>query len=74
MRYRAQEEAPRDPSVAPVDWDRISSSEAIDRLGVSDEEILVFVDTLDGVVKIARRDGEESFSVVEAEAFEVEDR
>jgi putative sigma-54 modulation protein len=74
MRYRAQEEAPRDPSVAPVDWDRISSSEAIDRLGVSDEEILVFVDTLDGVVKIARRDGEESISVVEAEAFEVEDR
>ena len=28
----------------------------------------------DGVVKIARRDGEESISVVEAEAFEVEER
>jgi len=74
MRYRAQEEAPRDPAVAPVDWDRISSSEAIDRLSVSGEEILVFVDTLDGAVKIARRDGAGSISVVEAEAFEVEER
>jgi putative sigma-54 modulation protein len=74
MQYRAQEEAPRDPSVAPVDWDRISSSEAIDRLSVSDEEVLVFVDNVDGAVKIARRDGEGSVSVVEAEAFEMEDR
>jgi hypothetical protein len=74
MRYRAQEEPPRDPSVAPVDWDRISSFEAIDRLSVSGEEILVFVDNLDGVVKIARRDGAGSISVVEAEAFEVEER
>src|SRR5687768_11335347 len=63
MRYRAQEEAPRDPSVAPVDWDRISSSEAIDRLSLSGEEVLVFVDNVDGAVKIARRNGEGSISV-----------
>ena len=74
LSYRAQQEAPRDPAVAPVDWDRISSSEAIDRLSVSDEEVLVFVDNVDGAVKIARRDGEGSVSVVEAESFEMEDR
>lgn len=62
-----------DPSAAPVEWDRITSGEAISRLTVSGEEVLVFVDTQDGVVKIARRDGEESVSVVEAEAFEVEE-
>lgn len=66
--------APRpDLSLAPPDWDRISSPEAINRLNLSGEEVLVFVDTRDGVVKIARRDGEESISVVEAEAFEVEE-
>jgi putative sigma-54 modulation protein len=72
-RLRAEEEKPRDLSAAPVEWDRISSPEAIDRLSASGEEVLVFVDTRDGVVKIARRDGEESISVVEAEAFEVEE-
>lgn len=63
-----------DSSAAPVEWDRITSGEAIDRLGASGEEVLVFVDTADGAVKIARLDGEGSVSVVEAEAFEMEDR
>lgn len=63
-----------DPSSAPVEWDRITSGEAIERLGASGEEVLVFVDTADGAVKIARLDGEGSISVVEAEAFEMEDR
>ena len=63
-----------DASSAPVEWDRITSREAIARLGVSGEEVLVFVDTADGAVKIARLDVEGSISVVEAEAFETEDR
>ncbi len=67
-------ETPPDMSSAPVEWDRITSSEAIERLGVSGEEVLVFVDTADGSVKIARLDGEGSISVVAAEAFELEDR
>jgi putative sigma-54 modulation protein len=71
---RPDREAPLDPAVAPIEWDRISSPEAISRLSATDEEILVFVDTRDGVVKIARRDDEESVSVVEAETFEVEER
>lgn len=74
LALRPERSAPRpDPSLAPVEWDRISSPEAISRLNLSGEEVLVFVDTGDGVVKIARRDGEESISVVEAEAFEVEE-
>lgn len=64
---------PTDSAVAPADWDRVSSSEAIERLSASGEEVLVFVDTGDGIVKIARRDGDSSISVVEAEAFEVEE-
>ena len=71
---RPDRRAPLDPAVAPVEWDRISSPEAITRLAASDEDILVFVDTRDGVVKIARRDWEDSISVVEAETFEVEER
>lgn len=67
-------EATSDSSIAPAEWDRITSEEAINRLGASDEEVLVFVDTRDDVVKIARRDGEASISVVEAESFEVEER
>ena len=63
-----------DVSSAPMEWDRITSGEAIERLGASGEEVLVFVDTTDGAVKIARLDGEGSVSVVEAEAFEMEDR
>lgn len=63
---------PSDPMAPPSDWDRISSDEAISRLRTSDEEVLVFVDARDGLVKIARRD-DEGVSVVEAEAFEVED-
>lgn len=70
---RPDRQAPLDPGVAPIEWDRISSHEAITRLSVSDEDVLVFVDTRDGVVKIARRDAEESVSVVEAETFEVEE-
>lgn len=62
-----------DPSVAPADWDRISSSEAVSRLQMSEEEVLVFVDSRDGTVKIARKDEEGSVSVVEAESFEVEE-
>ena len=73
-RVRPAAERLPDPSSAPVEWDRITSSEAIDRLGASGEEVLVFVDTADGAVKIARLDGEGSISVVEAEAFEMEDR
>jgi len=71
---RPDRQAPLDPAVAPVEWDRISSPEAILRLTTSDEDVLVFVDTRDGVVKIARRVGEETVSVVEAETFEVEER
>ncbi len=72
-RSRPDREAPPDTSAAPVEWDRITSGEAIERLSATGEDVLVFVDTRDGAVKIARRDGEESISVVEAEAFEVED-
>ncbi|HJR53725.1 MAG TPA: ribosome-associated translation inhibitor RaiA [Gemmatimonadota bacterium] len=67
-------ESPPDMTAAPVEWDRITSGEAIERLSASGEEVLVFVDTADGAVKIARLDGEGSISVVEAEAFEMEDR
>lgn len=73
-RSQPDRETPPDSSEAPVEWDRITSGEAIERLSASGEEVLVFVDPRDGAVKIARRDGEESISVVEAEAFEVEDR
>lgn len=72
-RSRPDREATPDTSAAPVDWDRITSGEAIKRLGATGEDVLVFVDTRDGAVKIARRDGAESISVVEAEVFEVED-
>lgn len=72
-RSRPDRESPPDTSAAPVEWDRITSGEAIERLSATGEDVLVFVDTRDGAVKIARRDGEESISVVEAEAFEVED-
>src|SRR5688572_23343271 len=73
-RVRPAADTPPDLSSAPVEWDRITSGEAIERLGASGEEVLVFVDTADGAVKIARLDGEGSVSVVEAEAFEMEDR
>ncbi|HET7693786.1 MAG TPA: ribosome-associated translation inhibitor RaiA [Gemmatimonadota bacterium] len=73
-RRQPEAEPPLDTSSAPVEWDRITSSEAIERLEVSGEEVLVFVDTADGAVKIARLDGEGSISVVAAEAFELEDR
>lgn len=59
--------------VPPRDWDRISSREAVARLETSGEEVLVFVDSRDGAVKIARREEDGSASVVEAERFEVEE-
>ena len=59
---------------APPEWDRITSDEAIRRLRESGEEVLVFVDTLDGNVKIARQAEEGGVDVVEAEAFEAEER
>ena len=68
-----EQSPPLDSAVAPAEWDRVSSAEAIQRLSASGEEVLVFVDTRDGIVKIARRDGDSSISVVEAEAFEVEE-
>lgn len=58
----------------PAEWDRITSDEARSRLLVSvEEEILVFVDVGDGIVKIASRDGDGAVDVVDAEAFEVEE-
>lgn len=71
---RPAAEPATDATAAPVEWDRISSEEAIVRLWTSGEEVLVFVDTVDGAVKIARLDDEGSVSVVEAEAFELEDQ
>ena len=62
-----------DPNAPPPEWDRISSREAIAKLETSGEEVLVFVDNRDGLVKIARRDEEGGVSVVEAEAFDVEE-
>jgi putative sigma-54 modulation protein len=59
---------------APPEWDRITSAEAIVRLRETGEEVLVFVDTVDGGVKIARRDVEGGVDVVAAEAFEAEER
>jgi len=73
FRDRIEGDVADDPMLPPRDWDRISSREAIARLENSGEEVLVFVDAQDGAVKIARRDGEGSVSVVEAEAFEVEE-
>lgn len=55
-------------------WDRLSSDEAIARLERSGEEVLVFVDLEDEAVKIARRTVAGSVSVVEADAFEIEER
>lgn len=65
-------EGPADSTAPPPGWDRISSREAIARLEVSGEEVLVFVDSQGGTVKIAQRTEEGSISVVEAEAFEAE--
>lgn len=66
-------EPPRpDADVAPENWPRISGSEAAARLENSGEEVLVFVDRVDGDVKIARREGE-SIRVEEADSFEIEE-
>lgn len=62
-----------DASVAPRDWPRISDAEAAERLRVSGEDVLVFVDRVDGEVKIARREDGGGVSVEEAESFGVEE-
>lgn len=61
-----------DPTRAPWQWPRISSSEASARLETSDEDVLVFVDAVDGAVKIARRRDDGGVGVEEAESFDVE--
>lgn len=66
------EPAAPDPSHAPRDWPRISAAEATARLQNSGEEVLVFVDAVDGEVKIARRGANREISVEEADSFEVE--
>ncbi|MDX1623287.1 MAG: ribosome-associated translation inhibitor RaiA [Gemmatimonadota bacterium] len=66
------EPATPDESVAPESWPRISTSEATARLENSGEEVLVFVDSVDGAVKIARQEGEE-IQVEEADSFEIEE-
>lgn len=60
-----------DGAVAPEEWPRISVPEATARLETSGEDVLVFVDAVDGEVKIARRAGD-SVKVEEAESFEAE--
>lgn len=67
-------EAPSpDASVAPPNWPRISESEAGARLENSDEDVLVFVDNAEGVVKIARRGDDGAVAVEEAETFGLEE-
>lgn len=61
-----------DEATAPRDWPRISASEARARLENSGEDVLVFVDGVDGSVKIARR-GEDGVRVEEADSFEIEE-
>lgn len=56
---------------APRHWPRIPSSEARARLENTGEEVLVFVDSVDGAVKIARRGDDGSVGVEEAESFEL---
>lgn len=63
-----------DGEKAPSSWDRISSREATARLEASGEDVLVFVDSIDGVVKIAKRNSDGAVGVVEAETFEAEER
>ena len=62
-----------DPDVAPVHWPRISASDASAQLENTGEEVLVFVDSVDGEVKIARRSGSGAVSVEEAESFELDE-
>lgn len=62
-----------DSDRAPRNWPRISPSEASAQLENSGEDVLVFVDAVDGVVKIARRDAEGAVSVEEAESFQLEE-
>ncbi|HET9581759.1 MAG TPA: ribosome-associated translation inhibitor RaiA [Gemmatimonadota bacterium] len=77
-REPARAEAPEAAAPAeasPFAWDRLSRDEAVARLErQSGEDVLVFVDTSDEAVKIARRDGAGSVSVVEADAYEIGDR
>ncbi len=58
----------------PTDWDRISSDEAMARLTASGEEVLVFVEQDEDIVRIARRTDDGGVDVVDAESFEIEER
>ena len=63
------------PAATPQAWDRLSRDEAVARLEQqSGEDVLVFVDVTDEAVKIARRDGAGSVSVVEADVYEIGER
>ncbi len=59
---------------APAEWDRMTSDEAAIRLQASGEEVLVFVDVGEDVVRIARRTEDGGVDVVDTDAFEVEER
>ena len=59
---------------APPEWDRMTSDEAVMRLQASGEEVLVFVDVGEDIVRIARRTDDGGVDVVDADAFEVEER
>lgn len=58
----------------PPDWDRMTSEDAVIRLRASGEEVLVFVDVGEDVVRIARRTDDGGIDVVDPEAFEIEER
>ena len=61
-----------EPTMPPGDWPRITVAEATSRIEESREEVLVFVDAVDGAVKIARLDGD-GVRVEEAESFGAEE-
>ena len=72
-RLPPEEESPRDLTAAPSTGTGSRAPRRSRDSARAAKKFWSFVDTRDGVVKIARRDGEESISVVEAEA-EVEER
>ncbi|HUP19909.1 MAG TPA: ribosome-associated translation inhibitor RaiA [Gemmatimonadota bacterium] len=61
-----------DASRAPDRWPRITVSEATARLEISGDDVIVFVDAVDGVVRIGRRSEGGAVRVEEAESFELE--
>lgn len=66
--------ARREDADLPPEWDRITSEEAVIRLHASGEDVLVFVEDGGDVVRIARRTQDGGVDVVDAEAFEIEER